>query len=73
MHNFIFNNSEKLTNFNNFQYVTFRRNQTSEKYELAHLTYNKLLPHCIGKCKKVIFQQYSAVISSKQLFLQTVP
>jgi len=47
---------------------------TLEIYKLANFTY-RLLPHYLGKCSKVIFPQYSAVISihHHQLIFQTFP
>jgi len=33
----------------------------------------KRLPQYIGKCRKVIFQQYSTIIRIKQLIFETFP
>jgi len=38
----------------------------------AHLTF-KLLPHYLGKCKRIIFQQHSITISIKQPIFQSFP
>jgi len=45
---------------------------TSESYKLTHPTI-KLSPHYLAKCKKIIFKQYSTLISIKQLTFQSRP
>jgi len=62
---------KKWVVFDNFWYTTSGRNWSPENINVPHLVY-KVLPHYLGKCKKVIFKLHSIIFLSNQLIFLTI-